>query len=187
MDMQSISTSPQSSRSPERERVDRDSGYTLTEMLVATVLMGTVILAIVGGMWAVVRASRQNDERAKTQAVLGAATDYLVAYLPVRCPQTMVPNPYLGQAQQAAAAVGWDGGTVQITEVKYWNPDLNGNEGDWQPVNPVDCNPLIGYTPNRTMQLITVQVMSPSGQYISKVDVVKADVRAEEVKDVSAP
>jgi prepilin-type N-terminal cleavage/methylation domain-containing protein len=187
MDMPSSDHESQSARSPERDRIRRDSGYTLTEMLVATVLMGTVILAIVGGMWAVVRASRQNDERAKTQAVLGAATDYLVGYLPVRCPQTMDPNPYLGQAQQAAAGVGWDGDTVSITEIKYWNPELNGGEGDWQPVNDLDCNPAIGYTPNRTMQLVTVQVTSPSGQYTSKVDVVKADVRAEEVKDVSAP
>ncbi len=99
----------------------------------------------------------------------------------------MDPNPYLGQAQQAAAAVGWDGSTVSITEIKYWNPELNGNEGDWQTVNSLDCNPSIGYTPNRTMQLVTVQVTSPSGQYVSKVDVVKADIRAEEVKDVSAP
>jgi prepilin-type N-terminal cleavage/methylation domain-containing protein len=187
MDMRSTVTEPQLELSPERERIRRDSGYTLTEMLVATVLMGTIILAIVGGMWAVVRASRQNDERAKTQAVLGAATDYLVAYLPVRCPQTMDPNPYLAQAQQAAAAVGWSGSTVSITGIKYWNPRLNDNEGDWQPVNDLDCNPAIGYTPNLTMQLVTVQVKSPSGQYVSKVDVVKADVRAEEVKDVSAP
>lgn len=187
MKMRSNITDPQPARSPERERVARDGGYTLTEMLVATVLMGTVILAIVGGMWAVVRASRQNDERAKTQAVLGAAADYLVAYLPVRCPLAIDPNPYLGQAQQAAAAVGWEGTTVQITKIEYWNPELNGYEGDWEPVSSIDCNPAIGYTPDRTMQLVTVEVTSPSGQYVSKVDVVKADVRAEEVKDVSAP
>ena len=181
--MRSTTSDPTVALPPERDRVRRDSGYSLTEMLVATVLMGTVILAIVGGMWAVVRASRQNDERAKTQAVLGAAADYLVAYLPVRCPQDIVPNPYLGQAQQAPAAVGWDGSTVSIPEIKYWNPDLNGGQGDWQS----DCNTAFGYTPNRTMQLVTVQVTSPTGQYVSKVDVVKSDIRAEEVKDVSAP
>ncbi len=185
--MQPTPTEPHATRSTERDRAQRDGGYTLTEMLVATVLMGTVILAIVGGMWAVVRASRQNDERAKTQAVLGAAADYLVAYLPVRCPQNLVPNPYLAQAQQAADAVGWEGSAVSITEIKYWNPELNIGKGDWQAVNPLDCNPAIGYTPNRTMQLVTVQITSPTGQYTSKVDVVKADVRAEEVKDVSAP
>jgi len=181
--MQSTTSDPNGAPSPERQRIRRDGGYTLTEMLVATVLMGTVILAIVGGMWAVVRASRQNDERAKTQAVLGAAADYLVAYLPVRCPQDIDPNPYLGQAQQAAAAVGWDGVAVSIPEIKYWDPDANGGQGDWQ----LDCNTAFGYTPNRTMQLVTVQVTSPTGQYVSKVDVVKSDIRAEEVKDVSAP
>ncbi len=186
MDMRSSTTDLQPPRSPERERVERDSGYTLTEMLVATVLMGTVILAIVGGMWAVVRASRQNDERAKTQAVLGAAADYLVAYLPVRCPQSFTPNPYLSQAQQAAEAVGWDETTVSITEMKYWDPEANGYEGDWDSVDAL-CNPSIGYTPDRGMQLVTVQVMSPSGQYSSKVDVVKSNIQAEEVKDVSAP
>jgi prepilin-type N-terminal cleavage/methylation domain-containing protein len=185
--MRSTTSEAELARPSERDRVTRDAGYTLTEMLVATVLMGTIILAIVGGMWAVVRASRQNDERAKTQAVLGGAADYLVAYLPVRCPQTMETNPYLGQAQQAAGAVGWPETTIRITEIKYWNPDLNSGNGDWQAVNPVDCNPAIGYTPDRTMQLVTVSVTSPSGQYTSEIDVVKADIRAEEVKDVSTP
>ena len=55
---------------PERDRVRRDSGYSLTEMLVATVLMGTVILAIVGGMWAVVRSV--TPERRASQDPSGA-------------------------------------------------------------------------------------------------------------------
>jgi prepilin-type N-terminal cleavage/methylation domain-containing protein len=186
MKMRPSSTSPHDAPLSERERVRRDGGYTLTEMLVATVLMGTIILAIVGGMWAVVRASRQNDERAKTQAVLGAAADYLVAYLPVRCPQEMDPNPYLEQAQQAAQSVGWQGTSVTITKIRYWDPEANGYEGDWADENAL-CNPAVGYSPDRGMQLVTVQVTSPSGQYVSSVDVVKSTIQPEEVKDVSAP
>jgi prepilin-type N-terminal cleavage/methylation domain-containing protein len=64
-----------------------DHGYTLIEMLVAICLMGTIVLSIMGGMWAVVRASRQNDDRAKVQAVLGAAGDGISNYRYIACPE----------------------------------------------------------------------------------------------------
>jgi len=177
---------------PSAETEDRggDRGYTLTEMLVATVLMGSIILAIVGGMWAVVRASRQNDERAKTQAVLGGAADYLVAFLPVYCPESYSIDPYLGQVQQAATTVDWDEDTVQIIDYQYWNPDLNAGQGGWQDSNNLSsdqCSEKVGFTPERTMQLVTLEVTSPSGQYVSTLDVVKSDIRPESVKDVSLP
>jgi type II secretory pathway component PulJ len=169
---------PSEPGAPIRNR-SRDDGYTLTEMLVATVLMGTVVLAIVGGMWAVVRASQQNDERAKVQAVLGAAADSVVSYLHVYCPQRN--NVYLGYAQDGAEAVGWDESSVQIIRYQYWNPDIK----DWQDTNTIQegettCSDTVGYTVDRTLQKLTIQVTSPTGQYKSSMEIVKSDVRAEE-------
>ncbi len=169
---------PSEPGAPARNRA-RDGGYTLTEMLVATALMGTIVLAIVGGMWAVVRASRQNDERAKVQAVLGAAADSVVSYLHVYCPE--VNNVYLGYAQDGAEAVGWADSTVQIIDYQYWNPDTL----TWDDTNSIqasdECSQKVGFTTNRTLQKLTIQVTSPSGEYRSRLDIVKSDVRATEI------
>ncbi len=108
-------------RSPEGEHVVSDGGYTLVEMLIAIILMGTVVLSIMGGMWAVVRASNQNDERAKVQAVLGAAGDGISNYRYIACPET--DGGYEEFGQKAAAAVGWPLESVQITNYQYWDSE----------------------------------------------------------------
>ena len=181
--MQSISTNPQRSRSSELESVDWDSGYTLIEMLVAIVLMGTIVLAIMGGMWAVVRASVQNDERAKVGAVLGAAGDGISNYRYIACPE--VDGGYEEFGQKAAASVGWPLSSVAIIDYQYWNPET----GDWEGSNSiqgVDCNPNVTLTTSKTLQKLTIQATSPSGGYSATIDIVKSDIRPKEIKDVTA-
>ncbi len=184
MDKRSIATDLPPTRSPERERVHRDSGYTLIEMLVAVILMGTVVLSIVGGMWAVVRASRQNDEQAKVQAVLGAAGDGISNYRYIACPE--VDGGYEEFGQKASAAVGWPLESVEIVNYQYWDPDANG----WAESNSIqgtDCNPNVGLTTSKTLQKLTIRATAPGGGYSSTIDLVKADIRPKEIKDVTAP
>jgi len=188
MDMQSISTSPQRSRSSECERVETDEGYTLIEMLIAIILMGTVVLSIMGGMWAVVRASAQSDERAKVQAILGSAGDALTNYGHINCPEPDDDqlNTYLGLVQKGATTVGWSLGVVQITDYQFYNPAT----GTWDQNNSVQgtqCDPGAGLTPEKTMQKMTITVTSPTGQYVQSVDIVKVDIRPKEIRDETAP
>jgi type II secretory pathway pseudopilin PulG len=157
-----------------------DSGYTLVEMLVAMCLMSTIVLAIMGGMWGVIRASRQNDGRAKVQAALGVAADSLVSSTPhIYCPQLDDKNTYLVKAQLGATSVGWPAASVQIVKYQYWDPaarawaDTNSNQSGGV------CNPQVGFTPNKTMQKITVQATSPNGEYVGTLEVVKSDIRAK--------
>jgi prepilin-type N-terminal cleavage/methylation domain-containing protein len=164
---------------------ERDRGYTLIEMLVAIVLMGGIVLSIMGGMWGVVRASKSNDERAKVQAVLGVAADALIASTPhVYCPEPKDDNvflTYITQAKKAADSVGWEKSTVEITSYKYWNSAA----GTWSNTNSSlasgQCSKQAAFTPNQTMQLITLRVTSPSGSVVGTLDVVKTDVRAKGV------
>ena len=114
-----------------------DGGWTMTEIVVAIALMGSIIVAIIGGMFAVVRASAANDEAAKVQAVLGSAADRIANYKYLECPR--MPDAYsdynavsyarVGKA--AVESVGWDESTVQITNYEFWNPDTN----SWQASN----------------------------------------------------
>lgn len=164
------------------ETVD-DRGYTLVEMLVAIVLMGTIVLAIMGGMWAVVRASSQNDQRAKVQAVLGAAGDGISNYRYISCPE--VDEGYEPFGQKAAAAVGWPLDSVEIVAYRYWNPDTE----SWDENNSVqgdECNPNVTLTTSKTLQKLTIRAEAPGGGYSATIDIVKADIRPEEIKDASA-
>jgi prepilin-type N-terminal cleavage/methylation domain-containing protein len=164
----------------------RDRGYTLTELLIAMALMGTVILAILGGMFAVVRASRVSDERAKVQAILGSAGDSLVNYVHVKCPEPEDDqmNTYLGLVQRAADTVGWPPSTVDITAYRFFDPAA----GTWDENNSVqgtECNPGVFLTPAKTMQKLTITVTSPSGDTRQSIDIVKVDIRADEIRDAS--
>ena len=81
-----------------RRRASGDRGYTLVEIVVSIALMGTIVLSIMGGMWAVVRVSRQNDDRAKVQAVLGSAADRIGNYQYVPCPEVANSYQVIGEA-----------------------------------------------------------------------------------------
>lgn len=161
-----------------------DGGYTLVEMLVAIMLMGSIVLSIMGGMWAVVRASSQNDERAKVQAVLGAAGDGISNYRYIACPE--VDGGYEEFGQKAAAAVGWPLEVVEITNYQYWNPDTD-NWDESNSIQGADCNPNVGLTTSKTLQKLTIRASAPGGGYVATIDIVKSDIRPKEIKDVSAP
>jgi prepilin-type N-terminal cleavage/methylation domain-containing protein len=167
-------------RVPDRRN---DGGYTLIEMLVAIVLMGTIVLSIMGGMWAVVRASRQNDERAKVQAVLGAAGDGISNYRYIACPE--VDEGYEQFGQKAAASVGWPLESVSIIDYQYWNPETD-SWADSNSIQGSECNENVGLTTSKTLQKLTIRATSPSGGYSGTIDIVKSDIRPKEVKDVSA-
>ena len=130
-------------------------------MLVAIVLMGTIVLSIMGGMWAVVRASRQNDDRAKVQAVLGAAGDGISNYRYIACPE--VDEGYEQFGQKAAASVGWPLSTVEIVEYQYWNPETDA----WADNNSIqgsECNENVGLTTSKTLQKLTIRATVPRWQ-----------------------
>lgn len=170
---------------PEKSRsVRRDAGYSLIEVLVGVVLTGTIVLAIVGAMFAVVRVSSQNDDATKVQAVLGRAADELngVAYL--ACPEASLPSVYEVVSDRAAASVGWEPTTVKIIAFRYWNPDTE----LWDTTNSIqgtDCNPAVGYTSSKNLQKMTIEVTSSTGNVVRSIDVVKSNLLLEDGNYVS--
>jgi prepilin-type N-terminal cleavage/methylation domain-containing protein len=164
---------------------ERDRGYTLIEMLIAILLMGSIVLAIIGGMWAVVRASSQSDSRAKSQAILGAAADSITNMQHWTCPE--INNPYSGFAAKAATTVGWPASSVSVSDYQYWNPAKLPKAG-WDLDNSIQglgCNPEAGLSLDKTLQKLTITVVSPDGKYTNSIDIVKADIRPEEIRDVT--
>jgi len=168
-----------------REPESADRGYTLIEMLIAIVLMGTIVLSIMGGMWAVVRASSMNDQRAKVQAVLGSAADRILGIQYAACPE--INGVYEGFADPAAQVVGWSASNVQIIDYKYWNPGP-GTPG-WSDTNSLQagtvCNPASGLTTSKGLQKLTIRATAPGGGHSAQIDIVKSNIAPSEVKDES--
>ena len=156
----------------DRDRPSRrgDRGVGLVEVIVSIALTGGVVVAIMGALFTVVRSANQNDDAIKLQAVVGGATDLLVAVEWKDCADGSVG--YIGAAQLAADRVGWPDTTVNVVEVHYWSAAA----GDW-----VD-NCTGAATPGSVdaLQRITVAVQSPGGGVSKSFDVVKSDTRAFE-------
>ena len=88
---------------PTTDRRRGDDGNTFAEILVAIVLMGTAIIAVIGGIRGVISASKVNEQQARVEAVLTSASDRLRAADYVPCPD--LDGDY-GQLSAAAAAAG---------------------------------------------------------------------------------
>lgn len=164
-----------------------DVGTTLVEVLVAIVLMGTIVVAVIGGIQGVIQASSSNNQQAAAEAVLVSASDRLRAADYVPCPD--VDGDYGHLSDAAAATVGWGPNQVQIINIEYWDataggPTASGDfieaDGAWASGNslstPSGCQSDINLTTSRTLQKLTIQVSSPDGSTVRTIEVVKSPV-----------
>jgi prepilin-type N-terminal cleavage/methylation domain-containing protein len=169
----------------------RDRGNTLPELLVAMVLMGFAVSAVIGGIRMVISASTSSDSQAKTEAVLTSAADRLTAADYVACPGADFGS-YLPLIQAAAGAVSWDEDRVRILSLEYWDSTAGGTvdadgdpieaDGDWRATNsllPSECNADINFTTSRTLQKLTIESRSPDDQFIRTIEVVKSPLVAD--------
>ncbi|MEL6890153.1 MAG: type II secretion system protein [Actinomycetota bacterium] len=161
----------------------RDAGFTLAENLIAMALMSTIVLTLILGTWVVIRTSKQNDELAKIEAVLGSAADRIANYRYIPCPENVTAGGYEEIGSAATAGVGWAPETVSISRYEYWDVDADA----WTDSNAIDasgdCNTQVGLTTAATLQKVTVTVTTPDGGKSRSMEVVKADIRPTEVKD----
>jgi hypothetical protein len=155
----------------------RDSGSSLVETVIAVSLMGLVVAGVLGAMWSSVRLSRFSDDQAKVEAVLGSAADRLANYAYIPCPTISGNGGYLPIVQAAAGTVDWPSSTVTLTSVRFWSPTST-STGTWSTTNGLtngECNEAASLTTARTLQLVTIEVTSPSG-YRKTLEVVKNNV-----------
>ena len=169
-----------------------DAGNTLPEMLVAMALMSTVVVAVIGGIFGVIKASSSNEAQAKAEAVLISASDRLRAADYVPCPDPVGDYGHLADA--AAPTVGWGPSQVEITKIEFWDATAGGTtasgdiieaDGTWGPVNsfvtPSGCQSDINLTTSRTLQKLTIEVTSPDASVVRTIEVVKSPLVASVV------
>ncbi len=147
-----------------------DSGITLIEVVIGIGLTGGVVAAIMGSLFTVIRASDQNEDATKVQAVVGGATDQLVAVEWEACPDGSAS--YSNAAQSAAGRVGWDASSVTVVDVDYWSAASD----SWVET----CSGAATPGSVDALQRITINVTSPDAALSKSFDVVKSDTRAFE-------
>jgi prepilin-type N-terminal cleavage/methylation domain-containing protein len=165
-----------------------DRGFTLTEVLVSIVLMGTVITVILSAILTLVRVSSSTSDTAKVEAVLTSAADRLAGWAYLSCPEAN-DSGYDVIVSAAADDVDWGHvDAVVITSILYWDPLLNADtdaatdphpaDGGWADTNALvgsdGCGEDVNFT--RTLQKVTIEARSPDGEIVRQLEVVKSNV-----------
>jgi prepilin-type N-terminal cleavage/methylation domain-containing protein len=162
-----------------RTRSKRDGGYSLPEILVSLVLMGTLMSAVMAGMFTIINASTISDNEAELDAVLGAAADALGDTLFEACPDNGDENAYLQFAQTGALAVGWPAESVQIEKTLYWDPYAD----DWSISSGLtlgQCDAAVWLSSAKTMQKLVIVATTPDQVDSRRLEVVITDIRPAE-------
>lgn len=158
-----------------------DRGWTLTEVVVAIALSGTLILSLITGVHTLVRTSSISRDQAKVEAVLGGAADELAEAGWQSCP--VETGAYEAVVDSAAARVEWAPSAVRVESIEYW--DISANA--WSPTNPFaasgSCQMVPTIAAASRMQRVTVAASSPGGGHTRTLQVVVAEIKFLDEQD----
>jgi len=147
---------------------DRDSGFSIVEIVIAIVLMGTVVIAVLNAVTMSVKASSVSRSAAQVETAVVNAADR-VNRAPKRCDYTIY-------AQAAVQTEGWAPDAATVTH-EYYVPGSDATvQGTWQ--TGVAGSPgCPGPSPSDLLvQRVTISITSPDGKVRRTIEVVKSDV-----------
>lgn len=148
-----------------------DAGATFIESLIAIVLLGTVVLAVLTAVRTSVIATSVDRDHANAHAWLQSATDLIYGSGRIDCgtptdsaatkatTKNAVINGYQTTARSVINAEGWAASNITVANVLYWNGDIYQDT----------CYDDVGIR----LQLLTIRVTDPTGQLVEEVEVVK--------------
>ena len=147
----------------EHEVPCRDAGYSLTEVLVAVVLMSLAVIPILLTSIVTIKTSTQVRTAAKVETILANAAD--------RVNRAREGCDYDVFIEAAALSQGWSSGQA-VAQYQYYEPaDLPTSAGSW---HDGACPGAI--RPNGLAQRVTITVTSPDGSVHRTLEVVKSEV-----------
>lgn len=147
--------------------VARDGGFTLVEIIIAIVLLGTVVLAVLGAAQANIIASSHSRAAARVESVIVNVADR-INRAPKSCDYTIY-------AQAAVMTEGWAADRVTIQQSHYaYNGYHDGAvDSDWQ---SGACAVGITAPPELLVQKLSITVTDPDGKVTRTIELVKSDV-----------
>jgi type II secretory pathway pseudopilin PulG len=140
-----------------------DGGFSLTEVIVAVLLMSTAVVPIMLAAGVSIRASSQSRTLARIETVMANAAD--------RVNRAIEDCDYWPYVQAAAIAEGWKDSQMAVSYQYYVPAALASTGGEWK----AGACPG-GVRPDGLVQMVTISVTSPDGGTTRKFDVVKSDV-----------
>jgi prepilin-type N-terminal cleavage/methylation domain-containing protein len=156
-------------------RPRRDAGFTLIEILIAIVLLGGVIAGTMATLRATTLSGALHRDHSKAHEWLQSASDMLYAYPKLACNTTdadegesAVRTAYDTVVKGVPNPPDWKDWQIRVVPtVKFWNSANLDADPDKEYFFGSDCDP------NLTLQLIELEVKSPSGRIIESVEIVK--------------
>ena len=140
-----------------------DGGFSLVEIVITIMLMGTVLLAIMETSIGGIKASSESTDLAKIETVLQNAADR-VNRASLRCDYDMF-------VQAAAQVAGWPPAQATAT-YRYYVAGADATKpGSWQN-GPCSTPGVAG----KDVQLVTITIVSPNGKVQRSMQVVKSNV-----------
>jgi len=142
---------------------DPDHGFSLVEVVMTIVLIGTVLLAIMNASIAGIKASSASTNLAQIETVLQNAADR-VNRAPLKCDY----GQYVSAAAQAA---GWPAGQATAS-YQWYQPGADATAtGSWH--SGACSTPGVA---GKDVQLVTITIVSPDGKVTRSMEVVKSNV-----------
>jgi Tfp pilus assembly protein PilV len=140
-----------------------DDGFSLTEVIVAVLLMSAAVVPIMLAAGVSVRASAQSRSLTRMETVLANAAD--------RVNRATEGCDYWMYVQAAALAEGWKDSQMKVTYQYYEPAALASAAGTWK------AGPCInGIRPDGLVQMVTISATSTDGRTTRTIQVVKSDV-----------
>ncbi len=149
-------------------RGDPDSGFSMVEIVIAVVLMGTVVVAILNAVTTSVRASSVSRSAAQVETAVVNASDR-VNRAPKRCDYTIY-------VQAAVQTEGWPPNTASVTH-EYYVPGSDATVAGIWVAGSAGSPGCPGPAPTDLLvQRVTISITSPDGRVRRNIEVVKSDV-----------
>jgi Tfp pilus assembly protein PilV len=154
-----------STRRPDSGRRHRDSGASLIEVLIAIVLLGTGVAAMLTALSVTIQATATERDHANAHAWLQTASDTLYRHERMDCTENTLAEieaAYQAVLDGSEDPEGWyaSGGQIEVVSpVLFWDGTI------YQNVCYDDVN--------INLQLIQIQVSNPAGKIVESVQVVK--------------
>jgi hypothetical protein len=139
-------------------RAADEHGDTLVEVMLAIVIGGIIVIALLSGLGTAIQLSSKHRGQANADVVLVSAADSVKNQAYVACPS--VTTSSYSPTSGVTLPSGWSASNVTITSVQKWNGSA------FQSSCPASDGKL---------QLITIQAASPDGNSTETVDVIKRD------------
>lgn len=150
-----------------RGRRSGDGGFTLVEVVIAVVLMGTVSVAALSAVVTSITTSSVSRSAAEVETAIVNAAD--------RVNRAKKSCDYTIYAQAAVQIEGWPASSAVVTH-QYYVPSGDPTvEGQWVE-GPPTAPACPGVKTDLLVQRVTIQISDPDGNLQRSIEVVKSDV-----------